>query len=189
MQLSATDASSSCHADHRIVWSTQNYSRGTDIGLWMTQSDVANKCKGAVERIIAGCWVVWARNIDAPTYQNGNNYTCQCIEVVRLAGVLQPKCQNTAIELGISISMADRRKTCYTYRDKINPPTPRSKRHVCPSISSLYHTSSKTPPVLLEMILPSYPHCAISKLVPHPQLLCAPGIPVTLNWLPINSIV
>ena len=32
-------------------------------------------------------------------------------------------------------------------------------------------------------------YCAMSKLVPQPQLLCAPGIPVTLNWLPINSIV
>jgi hypothetical protein len=32
-------------------------------------------------------------------------------------------------------------------------------------------------------------HNLMSKLVPQPQLLVAPGMPVILNWLPINSMV
>jgi hypothetical protein len=36
---------------------------------------------------------------------------------------------------------------------------------------------------------PSSLHILISKLVPHPQLLVAAGLPTILNWLPINSMV
>lgn len=34
-----------------------------------------------------------------------------------------------------------------------------------------------------------YYYNLMSKLVPQPQLLVAPGMPVTLNWLPISSMV
>jgi hypothetical protein len=62
----------------------------------------------------------------------------------------------------------------------ITPTAPRSK--------GMHARPFCTPSLTAEHVL-CLPHCAISKLVPQPQLLCAPGIPVTLNWLPINSIV
>ena len=48
-----------------------------------------------------------------------------------------------------------------------------------------YYFSIRNPNIQFPLSQSSF----MSKLVPHPQLLVAPGMPVTLNWLPISSMV